>query len=119
MARALYGNRMPGDEWQKAANNRLLLGHRLDSPARKHALWGASLPRMKNGITINRSAGSCWTAPLTRDGKFARPLPRTRCKRRCPTASVCFPGAGKRYLMRVSNHIGTNFVTELTAYVLH
>ena len=37
------------------------LGFCLETPARKCSLWGASLPRLKNGITISRSAWSCWT----------------------------------------------------------
>ena len=55
--------------------------------------------------------------PLNNCGKYTRSLPWRPLRRRRPTAFACFPGAGIRYLVRVSNHIGTNIVTGLVAYV--
>ena len=55
-------NSMQEDDWQRAAKYRLLLGHLFGNAGKKCSQWGASFPGLKNGITINCSAGSCWTA---------------------------------------------------------
>ncbi|MXW82334.1 MAG: hypothetical protein F4246_02255 [Rhodothermaceae bacterium] len=41
----LLWNRMPRDDWKRAASYGLFLGFCLDTPARKCSLWGASLKK--------------------------------------------------------------------------
>jgi 1,4-alpha-glucan branching enzyme len=45
---------MPGDDWQKFANLRLLFGLMFGYPGRSSSLWVGSLGSARSGTTIER-----------------------------------------------------------------
>ena len=50
-------NRMPGDEWQKAANYRLLLGHLFGHPGKRMLFMGSEFAQAEEW---NHDKPLCW-----------------------------------------------------------
>ena len=57
--------KMPGDDWQKFANLRLMYGYMYTQPGKKLLLWGASSASGRNGITTSASIGTSVSTPHT------------------------------------------------------
>ena len=53
---------MPGDDWQKFANLRLLFGYQYTLPGKKLLFMGAELAQWREWDHDIPSTGSCWTA---------------------------------------------------------
>ena len=54
-------DKMPGDDWQKFANLRLLFGYMYASRARSCCSWAANSANGASGTTTPASTGICWT----------------------------------------------------------
>jgi len=70
-------NRMPGDEWQKAANYRLLLGHLFGHPGKKTRSMGSEFAQDEEW---NHDNPLCWEllyCQLNKGGNCAHLIPRT------------------------------------------
>ena len=70
-------NRMPGDEWQKAANNRLLLGHLIGHPGKRMLFMGSEFAQAEKW---NLDKPLCWEllyCQLNNGGNCAHLIPRT------------------------------------------
>ena len=57
--------KMPGDDWQKFANLRLLYGYLYSQPARSSCSWAARSGNGANGTTTRASIGTCSTTLRT------------------------------------------------------
>ena len=71
-------DKMPGDDWQRRANLRLLWGTCSPSPARSCSSWAASSDRNASGTTT-----SAWT------GTSSRTRGTPGCSGGCPTSPAC------------------------------
>ncbi len=96
-ARARCSRKMPGDDWQKFANLRLLLGYMYAQPGQEAAVHGRRVrPAAASGATSRASTGTCsTTAPHARRAALgARPEPRSTARsRRCTSATATRPAS--------------------------
>ena len=70
--------KIPGDDWQKAATLRALYGYMYAHPGKKLMFMGASSGRGASGTTTTASTGTCSTYPLHAGiQRFVQDLNRT------------------------------------------